>query len=139
MNGFSKFNKIKGCNISIDQYFTLEPLTKWSSENDFTIVDTMKLDRISLPNEINPWRNEKKNQPSTYIKKMVMLFSFPMSIKKNLGKKKIVVLSAMHSSVRVTKDKRKKPPVHTFYDQTKGGVGVVDLTSSHQSTRFKSP
>ena len=69
---------------------------------------------------------------------MVMLFSFPMSIKKNMGKK-TVVLSAMHSSVRVTKDKRKKPPVHTFYDQTKGGVGVVDLTSSHQSTRFKSP
>ena len=69
---------------------------------------------------------------------MVMLFSFPMSIKKNMGKK-TVVLSAMHSSVRVTKDKRKKPQVHTFYDQTKGGVGVVDLTSSRQSTRFKSP
>ena len=68
MNGFSKFNKIKGCNISIGQYFTSEPLTKWGSENNFTIVDTMRLDRISLPNEINPWRDEKKNQPSIYIK-----------------------------------------------------------------------
>ena len=44
----------------------------------------------------------------------------------------------MHSSVRVTKDKRKKPHVHTFYDLTKGDVDVVDLISSHQSTRFKS-
>ena len=50
---------------------------------------------------------------------MVMLFSFPMSIKKNMGKK-TVVLSAMHSSVRVTKDKRKKPQVHSFMITQKG-------------------
>ena len=53
-----------------------------------------------------------------------MLFSFHMS--------------TMHSSVRVTKDKRKKPHV-MFYDHTKGGADVVDLISSHQSTRFKFP
>ena len=45
----------------------------------------------------------------------------------------------MHSSVRVTKDERKKPHVHTFYDHTKGGVDVDYLISSHQSTRLKSP
>ena len=46
----------------------------------------------------------------------------------------------MHSSVCVTKDERKKPHVHTFYDHTKGGViDAVDLIFSHQSTRFKSP
>ena len=45
----------------------------------------------------------------------------------------------MHSSVRVTKDDWKKSHVHMLYDQTKGGVDVVDLISSHQSTRFKSP
>ena len=45
----------------------------------------------------------------------------------------------MHSSVRFTKDERKKLHVHTFYDHTKGGVDVVDLIFSHQSTRFKSP
>ena len=81
----------------------------------------MRLDRISLPNEINPWKDEKKNQPSIYIKKMVMPFSFPMSIKKNMGKK-IVVLSAMHSSVLVTKDKRKKPQVHSFMITQKGAL-----------------
>ena len=43
----------------------------------------------------------------------------------------------MHSSVRVTKDERKKPHVHTFYEHTKEGVDVVDLISSHQSTPFK--
>ena len=45
----------------------------------------------------------------------------------------------MHSSVSVTKDERKKPHVHTFYDHTKRGVDVVDLISSHQSKCFKPP
>ena len=63
---------------------------------------------------------------------MVMLFSFPMLMKKKKsGKKKNIVLSAMHSSVCVTKDERKKPHVHTFYDYPKEGVDVVDLISSH--------
>ena len=69
---------------------------------------------------------------------MVIFFPFPKSIKR-IWKKNKVVLSAIHSSVRVTKDESKKPHVHTLYDQTKEGVDVVDLISSHQSTRFKSP
>ena len=45
----------------------------------------------------------------------------------------------MRSSVYVTKDEQKKPHVHTFYDHTKWGVDVVDLISSQQTTRFRSP
>ena len=44
----------------------------------------------------------------------------------------------MHDNVRVTKDERRKPLVHTFYDHTKGSVDVVDLISSNWSTRIKS-
>ena len=69
---------------------------------------------------------------------MLMLFPFPKSIKKS-GKKDIVALSKMHSSVRVTKDEWKKSHVHTLYDQTKGVVDEVGFISSHQSTCFKSP
>ena len=57
--------------------------------------------------------------------------------KKKKGKKNIVVLTTMHTSVRVTKDQRAKPSVHTFYDHTKGGVDVVDLVSSHNTTKIK--
>ena len=53
--------------------------------------------------------------------------------KKKSGKKNIVVLSTLHSSVRVTKDEWKKPHVHTFYDHKKRGVDVVDLLFSLQS------
>ena len=65
---------------------------------------------------------------------MVTFFPFPKSIKRIWEKKQ-----TMHSSVRVTRNEWKKPHVHTLYDQTKGGFDVVDLISSHESTRFKSP
>ena len=91
VNSFCKFNKIKGYNVSMDRYFTSVPLAKWASENNFTIVGIMRLDRIGLPNEIKPLRYENKNQPSINIKKMVMLFAIPMSIKKI-----IAVLSTTH-------------------------------------------
>ena len=130
VNGFCKFNKIKGCNISMDRYFTSVSLAKWVSENNFTIVGIMRFDCIGLPNE--------KSIKYLYQKDgNALLVSY--IDKKNSGKKKIVVLSTMHSIVRVTKDEQKKPHVHSFYNHTKGVVDIVDLISSHQSTRFKSP
>ena len=49
----------------------------------------------------------------------------------------MIILSTMHKNVKVTKDHRKKPQVHTMYDHTKGGVYVVDLLSTSHSTRIK--
>ena len=36
----------------MDRYFASVPLAKWAFENNLTIVATMRLNRISLPNEI---------------------------------------------------------------------------------------
>ena len=52
--------------------------------------------------------------------------------------KNVIALTAMHNDVRVTKDSKLKLDVLKFYDHTKGGVDVVDLISSHSSTRMKS-
>ena len=57
--------------------------------------------------------------------------------KKKAGKKNIVVLTTMHTSVSVTKDQHVKPNVHTFYDHSKGEVDVVDLVSTHNTTKMK--
>ena len=57
--------------------------------------------------------------------------------KKKSGKKNVIILSTMHENLKVTKDQRKKPQVHTMYDHTKGGVDVVDLLSTIHSTRIK--
>ena len=38
----------------------------------------------------------------------------------------------MHDNVKIMKDQRKKPSVHTMYDHTKGGVDVVDLLTKNK-------
>ena len=150
VNGFCKFNKIKGCNISMDRYFTSVALAKWASENNFAIVGTMRLERIGLPNEIKTMEGQEEKSTKYLYQKDGDALLVSYVDKKNLGKKTLLSFQQCihsecvfqmhsHSSVRVTKDKRKKPHVHTFYDHTKGGVDVVDLISSHQSARFKSP
>ena len=59
-------------------------------------------------------------------------------VDKKMSGKKNVVLTTMYDDIAVSKDQWKKPNVHVFYDHTKGGVDVVDLYSSHHSTRVKS-
>ena len=61
----------------------------------------------------------------------------PYVNKKKAGKKNDAVLKTMHTSVSVSGDQRVKPNVHTFYDRTKGGVDVMDLVSTHNTTKMK--
>ena len=80
----------------------------------------------------------KKSQQSMHIKVSncdSLLVSYVE--KKKASKKNIAVLTTMYTSVRVTKDQCVKPNVHTFYDHTKGGVDVVDLASTHNTTKIK--
>ena len=59
-------------------------------------------------------------------------------LKKKSGKKNIIVFPALHLGVSVTMDERRKPDVHSFYENTKGGVYIVDQISLHQTTKIKS-
>ena len=63
-----------------------------------------------------------------------MLVSY---VDKKKSWEKIVLLTTMHDDVRVTKDERCKLYSLVLYDHTKGGVGVVDLVSIHNTTRIK--
>ena len=98
----------------------------------------MRLNRKGIPAEIK--KIDKRDEGSTlYVHgKDDDLMLVPYVDKKKSGKKNVVVLTSMHDNVRVTKDERRKPQVHTFYDHTKGGVDVVDLISSNCSTKIKS-
>ena len=97
----------------------------------------MRLDRKGIPEEIKSieGREEKSTIYAYQSNGDAMLVSYVD--KKKKGKKNIVVLKTMHTSVGVTKDQRVKPSVHTFYDHTKGWVDVVDLVSSHNTTKMK--
>ena len=137
VQGFSDYNSIKGCNISMDRYFTSVSVAEWATTNHFTIVGTMRLDRKGIPAEIKKLdgREEKSTLYAHQKDGDAILVSYVD--KKKSGKKNIVVLSTMHGGVRVTKDERKKPNIHAFYDHTKGGADVVDLVSSHNTTKMK--
>lgn len=42
-------------------------------------------------------------------------------------------MPTVHLGVSVTMDQWRKPDVHLFYDNTKGGVDIVDQISLHQT------
>ena len=63
-----------------------------------------------------------------------MLVSY---VDKKKSWKKIVLLITMHDDVRVTKNERSKLYSLVLCNHTKGGVGVVDLVSTHNTTRMK--
>ena len=80
----------------MDLYFTSVPLAKWHSENNFTIVGTMMLDRIGLPNEIKTMEGrEEKSTKYLYQKDGDALLA--SNVDKKIWEKNIVVLSTMHS------------------------------------------
>ena len=107
-------------------------------QKKFAIVGTKPHDRKGIPKEVKVIGNrEEKSLLYVYHKeKNIMLASY--IDKKKSGKKNVIVLSTMRDNVKVTNDQRKKPQIHSMYDHTKGGVDVVDLLPTSQSTRIKS-
>ena len=133
----NKFNSIKGCNVSMDCYFTSITLADWATSHNFSFVGTMRLDRKDIPKEIKTLDGRQKKSTLYVYQKdgEAMLVSY---VDKNKsGKRNVVVLTTMYNIVSVTKDQRVKSNVHTFYDHTKGGVDVVNLVSSHNTTKTK--
>ena len=137
VENFNKLNSIKSCNVSVDRYFTSITLADWATSHNFSIVGTMRLDRNGIPKEIKTLDGrQEKSTLYAYQKDGEAMLVFYVDKEKS-GKRNVVVLTTMHNSVSVTKDQRVKPNVHTFYDHTKGGVDVVNLVSSHNTTKMK--
>ena len=61
---FSKLNSLEGCNISMDRYFTSVTLARWATEDKFSIVGTMRLDRKGIPKDFKctNGRDEKSTE-----------------------------------------------------------------------------
>ena len=57
--------------------------------------------------------------------------------KKKKGKKIILALTTMRNQAKLSVDERNKPHALIFYNNTKGGVDVVDLISANMLTRMK--
>ena len=136
VNGLSRCTSIQGCNISMDHYLMSAFLAEWALQKKFRIVGTMRHNRKCIPKEVKVIGNRaEKLVLYVYHKEKKNHARFD---KKKSGKKNVIVLSTMHDSLKVTKDQRKKPQIHSMYNHTKGCLDVVDLLSTSHSTRIKS-
>ena len=118
----------------MDCYFTSVSLAILALKKNIAIVGTMKHDRKSIPKELKlvTDREERSVMHVYNTKEKIKLVSY--IDEKKSGKKNVIVLLPMHDNVKITKNQRKKPSVHTVYDHLKGGVDVVDLLSTTHST-----
>ena len=119
---------LQGRNISMDIYFTSVTIASQCLEKEISIVGTMQLDRKGIPKEIKDV-SEREERSTLYFhaeKENIMVVLY--FDKKKSGKKNVIVLTTMHNCVKITQDPRQKLQVHTFYDHTKGGIDIVDLS-----------
>ena len=93
-------------------------MAQWAFKKKINIVDTMRLDRKSIPKEIKSLENRDKRSVLNVFDshKKILLVSH---IDKKSGKRNVAVLSTLHGEVRVRKDERRKPNIHKLYDHTK--------------------
>ena len=95
-------------------------------------------DRKRIPNDLKEMTNkDEKLTLSVHRQDKVMMLILYIN-KKKASQKNIIALMTMHNKVKVTNDQWCKWHVLVMYDHTKGGVVVVDLISTHHSTRIKS-
>ena len=137
VEGVSQYNDICGTNIAMDRYFTSVSIADWTRSKNITIVGTMRLDCIGIPNSFKDI-SQREERSTSYIYSIDQINHMLVSyVDKKKLEKKGLTLTTMHDEVKVTGDERMKPNVHCFYDHAKGGVDVVDLISSSLSTRIK--
>ena len=95
------------------------------------------MDQKGIPPQIKTVDN--RNKKSTFFvcggDANLILVSY-IDKEKN-GKRNVVVLTPMHDKIKVTKEEKQKPQVHTFYAHTEVGVNIVNLNFRYILTRMK--
>ena len=95
------------------------------------------MDQKGIPPQIKTVDN--RNKKSTFFvcggDANLILVSY-IDKEKN-GNRNVVVLTPMHDMIKVTKEEKQKPQVHTFYAHTEVGVNIVNLNFRYILTRMK--
>ena len=121
----------------MDMWFTSVIVARLGLEKRYAIVGRINLGRKEIPKELKSLSNKREKSTSFHYAQDENIMFVLYIDKKLSGKKNVMVLTNMHDSVRVPREKRSKPDVHVLYYHTKGGVDVADLSASHNSTRMK--
>ena len=66
IEGVSQYNDIRGTNILMDRYSTSVSIADWTRSKNITIVGTMRLDRIGIPNSFKDI-SQREERSTSYI------------------------------------------------------------------------
>lgn len=123
-----------GRNVTMDNWFCdVELMQELAKDHKLSLVGTLKRNKWQIPSEFkNLKRRDIKSSAFGFKKEGTLVSYMP---KKN---KHVVLISSMHFDAKIDENTgdQKKPEIITFYNQTKGGVDVVDkLCSSYNVAR----
>lgn len=117
-----------GRNITMDNFFTTLPLARQLKVEKLSIVGTLRHNKAYIPAEMK--EDKKKDVGSS-------LFGFYDNVTllsyKQRKSKSVILLSSMHDDAQI--DENGKPEIINFYNQTKGGVDVMDQTLQEYTTQ----
>ena len=126
----SKLDRKGGYNITTDNFFTSVHLTGSLSQQNMTIVGTVRANSKGHSKEITRGDKEKLSNRFFYNSpKNCMLVNCQSKQKKNVN-----LLSTMHNSPGTDTKEKKKPLVMQFYNQNKVGVDVFDPMTRKYTT-----
>nr|CAI5827952.1 unnamed protein product [Callosobruchus analis] len=113
-----------GRNITIDNWFTsYELINELLESHNLTLVGTMRKNKRQLPSEFVNTKQRPVNSSMFAFEKNKTLVSYVPRKGKD-----VISVSSMHFDDEIDTSTRAKakPRIITFYNETKGGVDVVD-------------
>lgn len=109
-----------GRNVTTDNWYTSIPLAEALLEKGLTTVGTIRKNKREIPPDFNILRGRTvKSNMFGFRDSMVLVSHVPKT------SKNVLLISTMHNDAKVD-DETRKPDIILSYNDTKGGVDVVD-------------
>ena len=110
-----------GRNITADRFYSSVDVAEELLQQRTTFVGTLQRNRKHLPEEMKSTSGRDPKTTKFAWSGRVMLVSYVKKKDKN-----VLILSTQHAQPRVSTGEKKKPEVMLYYNETKGGVDIVD-------------
>lgn len=125
---------LNGRNVTCDNFFTSHHLAVELKKRQMTLVGTIRKNRKEIPPILLDMKRKPSYHTSFVFEPNLRAFMLSYVPKK---RRFVSLLSTYHSSVHIDEhDEEKKPDIIRFYNETKGGVDVLDkLVGTYRSKR----
>ncbi|KAK2574897.1 hypothetical protein KPH14_012617, partial [Odynerus spinipes] len=123
-----------GRSVTTDNYFTSISLATKLLAKRTTLVGTIRSNKRELPKIAK----KKKGNMKRFSTKVLKLDNCTLTIYESKPKKKVLLLSSKHRSVKIEKTDKSLPETVSYCNQSKFGVDMADQMARKYSTKSKS-